>query len=102
MPVALIGTDQAFFSLATFVLVIGPGTLRVFCRSAPGSGHSPAVAAPVVVLLGDAADAPATAIALTAAITVTPVTSNPRRARCDTSNPAGDTISPPREFVGLG
>jgi hypothetical protein len=50
------------------------------------------VAAPVVVLLGDAAAAPATAIALTAATTLTPVTSNPRRERCDAPNPARDTI----------
>ncbi len=71
LPVARIGTDQAFFSFVTFELVIGPGTLRVFCWSAPGNGHSPAVAAPGLSLLPDATLTPATAIALIAATTAT-------------------------------
>ena len=78
---ARIGTDQAFFSFATFALVIGPGTLRVFCWSAPGSGHSPGVAALSFALLGDATLTPATAIELIATTTATLVASNLRRLR---------------------
>jgi hypothetical protein len=99
-PAARIGTDQAFFSVATFELLIGPGTLRVFCRSAPGSAHSPALAAPTFALLGGAASTPATVNALTTVTTVTAVMSNLRRPRLDVSNPLRGTISPPHEVVG--
>ena len=100
-PVALIGTDQTFFSVATFELLIGPGTLRVFCRSAPGSGHSPAVAAPGFALLPEATLTPGTATALTAATTATLVANSLRRLRFDvTWGSPSHTISPPRKVCG--
>src|SRR4029077_16090149 len=80
---------------------MGPPTSRVFCRSAPGSGHSPGLAALSFALLGDAASAPVTVIMLAATATVTPATSNPRSPRLAALYPTWATISPPDERCWL-